>query len=414
MDMADTRAVHRLTAIGINRLKQPGLYADGGNLYFRIAPGGSRGWVFRFTRNGRTHDAGFGPYPEIAIADARTRAFEWRKLLVSDVDPLEQRKAEQAAAPVAAAKSITFDDAVAAYLATHERGWRNAKHRQQWASTLATYASPVFGKLPVSAIDTGLVLRALEPIWNEKPITAGRLRGRIEQVLDWARVHRYRSGENPARWRGHLCHLLAAPTKVRTRAHHRAVAYGEIAGFMAELRQRPGNAARALEFTILTATRSGEVLGAKWSEIDVANRVWVIGVERMKSKREFRVALSDVAIAVLESVRGQAGEFVFQRPTGGRLGINAMHDTLGAMSRRDATVHGFRSTFRDWAAEATSYPNHVVEMALAHAIPSAVEAAYRRGDLFEKRRKLMAAWSDFCARPAPMGATVTVLREARS
>jgi integrase len=400
MDMA--RTVHRLTAVGVNRLKEAGIYSDGGNLNFRVAPGGSRSWVFRFAMNGKTRDAGLGPYPEVSLSEARVKAFEWRKLLVAGVDPLAQRNAERASNLVAASKSMTFDDCVAGYIAAHESAWRSLKHGKGMRATLTAYAFPVFGRLPVSAIDTGLVMRVLEPIWAIKPTTASRLRGRIENVLDWAKVRGYRQGENPARWKGHLDHLLPSKSKVQAIEHHLALPYAEIGAFMAELRRRQNISARALEFLILTAGRRGEVIGARWSEIDLPGKVWTIPASRMKASREHRVPLTSAAVAVLKQMEAiRQSDFVFPGMGGGRIGINAMHELLGAMGWRDAAkAHGFRSTFRDWAAERTSFPRELAELSLAHSVGNEVEQAYRRTDMFEKRRKLMDAWAEFCAKPS--------------
>jgi integrase len=351
---------------------------------------------------------GMGPYPEISLATARKRAFEFRQLLADGVDPIAERDAKRAAARVEDAKTITFDDCVGKYIAAHADGWRSAKHRQQWDATIAAYVSPVFGKLPVAAIDTGLVMRALEPIWSSKPETASRLRGRIERVLDWAKVRGYRIGENPARWRGHLDHLLPAKSKVRKAAHYAALSYAEIGQFMDALRQQDGVAARALEFLILTATRSGETRGANWGEIELDARTWTIPANRMKTGKEHRVPLSDAALGVLtamQAIRHSDSDLVFPGRQG-RLPDAALFALLRRMNRADVTAHGFRSSFRDWAAERTNYENHVVEMALAHAIPNAVEAAYRRGDLFEKRVRLMNDWARYCSEPSAVPSAV--------
>jgi integrase len=290
-----------------------------------------------------------------------------------------------------AVKAMTFDQCADAYITAHDPSWSNPKHRQQWRNTLRDHASPTIGDLAVSAIDTGLVLKVLEPLWASRPETASRLRGRIESVLDWAKVRGLRDGENPARWKGHLDHLLPARARVRKVKHHPALPYGEIDALVTLLRAQEGTAARALEFLILTAARGGEVIGATWHEIDMDAAVWTIPAERMKGGREHRVPLSDRALAILEGMRGRDRELVFP------LSEKAMAMLLRRIGRNDVTVHGFRSTFRDWAAETTAYPNHVVELALAHAISNGVEAAYRRGDLFEKRRHLMDDWARYCA-----------------
>jgi integrase len=409
--MGMARTVHRLTAVGINRLKAPGLYSDGGNLNFRIANAGSRSWVFRFAKNGRTRDAGLGPYPEVSLADARIKAFEWRKLLVAGIDPLDQRNAARASDLVAASKSVTFDDCLAGYVAAHESAWRSVKHAKQWRASLTAYASPVFGRLPVSAIDTAMVMRVLEPIWAFKPTTASRVRGRVENVLDWAKVRGYRRDENPARWKGHLDHLLPSKSKVQAIEHHAAMPYAEIGGFMGQLREKPNISARALEFLILTGARSGEVIGVTWDEIDLTAKVWVVPAFRMKAKREHRVPLTAAVLAVLKAMEAiRQSDYVFPGIGGGRLGINSLHFLLSTMGE-GVSVHGFRSTFRDWAAERTALPRELAEMALAHSVGSAVEAAYRRTDLFDKRRRLMEAWAEFCGR-RDGGATVTRMRRA--
>jgi integrase len=396
-----SRAVHRLSTTGL-KSRPPGYHSDGGNLYFRVTDSGTRGWIFRFALNGRTRDAGLGPFPEIGLSEARTKAFEYRRLVVAGIDPIEQRNGARAAARVEAARTITFDDCRTAYIASHEASWKNAKHRQQWTNTLQTYASPVFGKLPVSAVDTGLVMRAIEPIWSTKPETAGRLRGRIEALLDWAKVRGYREGENPARWRGHLDHLLPAKSKVQKVEHHPALPYADIGAFIPELQQQSGMAAKALEFLILTATRTSETLEAAWGEIDLPGATWTIPAARMKGGRDHRVPLSVRALAVLADMHEiRHSDYVFPGMRRGQpLSEMAMLMLLRRMDRDDITAHGFRSTFRDWAAECTSFPPELAEMALAHAVGNKVEAAYRRGDMFDKRRKLMDAWAEFCSKPA--------------
>jgi integrase len=402
--------IGRLSAVKVQALRTPGYYADGGNLYFRVADGGSRGWIFRFAIRGRTRDMGLGAYPDVTLAKARDLAADCRRMVAIGLDPIEARKEKRAVDHLKAARSITFDQCSAAYIAAHETGWRNAKHRQQWTNTLKAYVSPVVGKLPVQAVDTGLVLKALEPIWRSKPETASRLRGRIEAILDWAKVREFRSGENPARWRGHLDHLLPAKSKVRQVKHHAALPYGQIGAFMAGLRDQPGGAARAFEFLILSATRSGETLGAIWNEFDLAARLWTIPAGRMKAGREHRVPLSAAALAVIEGVREvRQGDFVFPGARQGRpLSEMALLMLLRRMGFGHITVHGFRSAFRDWAAERTNFPREVAEMAFAHAIEDKVEAAYRRGDLLEKRRRLMSAWAEFCSKPSGAGTVVSI------
>jgi integrase len=411
--MAQT--IGRLSALKVAKLKEPGYVADGGNLYFRVAPSGARGWIFRFALGGRTRDMGLGAYPDISLAVARDLAEKFRASVKEGVDPIERRRGDLAAQRVATAKNLTFDECARAYVEDHEAAWRNAKHRAQWTSTLNGYASPVFGKLPVAAIDTGLVMRVLKPIWRKKTETASRLRGRIESVLDWARVHGYRSGENPARWKGNLDHLLPAKSKVRPVQHHPALPFSEIAAFMAELRACPDGAARALEFTILTAARTNETIAATRAEIDTREKAWNLPAARMKAGKDHRVPLSKRALAILEATGSSNAKdaFIFEGRNRDRpLSNMAMLKLLERMGRNDLTVHGFRSTFRDWAAERTNFPNEVVEMALAHAVEDKTEAAYRRGDLFEKRRRLMEQWAEFCSRGAASSAKVVALRRS--
>jgi integrase len=349
---------------------------------------------------------GLGPYHIVGLAEARQRAHAARLQLLDGINPIEHRKAKKVEAAVAAAKAVTFAHCAQAYQAAYESQWRSAKHRQQFIGTLERFAFPVFGHLPVNAVDTGLVLKVLEPLWSgDKPETARRLRGRIERVLDWATVRNYRSGDNPARWRGHLAEALPQRTKTQV-PHHAALPYAEIASFMSELRAQRSTGARALEFTILTAARSGEAVGAKWSEIDFENRIWTIPASRMKAGREHRVPLSEPTIDLLRAVPLEDGnDFVFLGGRKGGLSSMAMPGVLKRI-RPDLTVHGFRSSFRDWCDEQTSYPHHIAEQALAHAVGSAVERAYRRSDLFEKRRRLMDEWGRYCSRPASTGEVV--------
>ncbi|HWB47530.1 MAG TPA: integrase arm-type DNA-binding domain-containing protein [Stellaceae bacterium] len=387
-----------LTVRGIEGLKAPEksdiLKADGGGLYFRVTPTGGRSWVFRYAIGDKRRDMGLGPYPDVGLSEARDKAAELRRQKRDGIDPLAAKAGRRAAA----AKAMTFKQCAEAYIEAHKAGWRNAKHGAQWTATLETYAYPTFGKLPVADIDTALVMTVLRPIWTAKPETASRVRGRIESIIGWATVSGYRQGDNPARWRGHLDALLPQKTKVRAVEHHAALPYAEIGKFMAGLRAQEGAAAKALEFAILTAARTGEVIGATWQEIDWEGRTWTIPPERMKAHREHRVPLSTAALAILKALpKGGPGDRVFP------LSNMALLMTLRRMERGDLTAHGFRSTFRDWAAERTAFPSEVAEMALAHVVGDKVEAAYRRGDLFEKRRQLAEAWSRFCAQPAAGG-----------
>jgi len=408
------RKIGKLTALAVAQAKRRGYYGDGGGLFLQVSTTGSKSWVFRFKEAGRLREMGLGPTHTIGLANARQRAQDCRRARLDGKDPIEGRRAERMAAKLDAAKAMTFKASAERYIASHRAGWRNAKHAAQWTATLNAYVYPSFGALPVQTVDVGLVLKAVEPIWATKPETASRVRGRIESVLDWATARGYRQGENPARWRGHLENLLPRPSKVRRIEHHAALAYPEIAAFMVELRDQEGVGARALEFAILTAARTGEVIGARWDEINIAERLWTIPAERMKGGREHRVPLSDAALAIVEAMAAiRSGDFVFP---GGRtnrpLSNMAFLMLLRRMGRGDLTAHGFRSSFRDWAAERTGFPAEVAEMALAHAVADKVEAAYRRGDLFEKRRQLAEAWAKFCAAPAPAGRGVPIRQPA--
>lgn len=403
------RAVHRLSAKTVEKAKQPGYYCDGGGLYLQVSPTASRSWIFRYARRGKAHEMGLGSARDVGLAEARTRAADARRQLASGSDPLAAREGRRAEERLQKAGSILFSECATKYIAAHQAGWRNSKHAEQWQNTLDTYAGPVIGQLAVKNVDTALVLRVLEPIWAKKPETASRLRGRIERILDYARVRGYRSGENPARWRGHLDKLLPSALSRKTREHHAALPYDELPAFVRELRAQGGSAARALEFLILTAARTGEVIGCEAKrEIDLKKALWTIPAGRMKAGKEHRVPLSPQAVKVVE--RQPEGTYLFPGgKEGAPLSNMAMLELLRRMGRDDLTVHGFRSTFRDWAAECTAYPGEVCEMALAHAIGDKVEAAYRRGDLFEKRRLLMLDWARYCEEPK--GDVVTLARK---
>jgi integrase len=402
--------------MAVNRANKPGYYGDGAGLYLQVSKTGSKSWIFRYVRGGKERQMGLGPVHTVTLGKAREKARDCRATLLDGGDPLEMRKAAQLSAALERAKAMTFDDCAKAYIAAHRSGWKNARHTGQWETTIATYVSPVIGTLPVASIDTPLVVKILQPIWESKTKTAMRIRGRMESILDWATVSKYRGGENPARWRGHLDHLLADPSRVVQVEHHAALPWQEIGAFMADLRQRKGSSARALEFCILTAARSGEVRGARWDEIDLDTAIWTVPAERMKGGREHRVPLSTTAIDLLKS-SPKIGDYVFpgQRQgdgDGATISNVSMIAVLHRMGRKDITVHGFRSTFRDWCAEsaANSFPREVCEHALAHSLPDKVEAAYRRGDLIEKRKILMQVWADYCARPAAV-ASVSSIRE---
>jgi integrase len=415
-----TRGSEKLSALGVKRAQATGLYGDGRGLYLRVGEGAAKSWVLRYMIDGRAREMGLGSLADFTLKEARERARRHRQQIKDGIDPIDARRQEHAARKTAAAKAMSFRQAAEAYIKAQSTAWKNAKHAAQWPSTLTTYAYPVFGALPVAAIDTALVTKALEPIWQTKPETASRVRGRIESVLDWATARGFRTGENPARWKGHLENLLPRPSKAKAAArrengrgeHHAALPYAELPAFIAELRQQKGIAARTLEFTILTAARTGEVIGARWDEIDLAAKVWAVPGERMKAGKEHRSPLAERAAAILEEMAAiREGDFVFPGGRAGRpLSNMAMTETLRRMGRGELTVHGFRSSFSDWCAEQTNFPAEVRDMALAHAVGDKVEAAYRRGDLFQKRRQLAEAWARFCSAPAAAGAVVPLHR----
>jgi integrase len=393
------RLGNRLTAAWVMRTSTPGLFSDGHNLYLRIGPTGAKSWVFRYRVRGRLRDMGIGPLHTISLADARARALTLRKARLDGVaDPIDERRGRQRQAAVDTARTVTFRECAERFIQAQQSGWRNVKHAKQWPSSLETYVYPTLGNLPVAAIDTALVMQVLEPVWNAKTETASRVRGRVEAVLDWATARGYRQGENPARWRGHLENLLPKKSRVRAVVHHAAMPYGEIPAFIAELQKQSGIAARAVEFAVLTAARSGEARGARWDEFDLANRLWVIPGARMKAGREHKVPLGKRALAILDDVGAirQENGLVFPSRTGGPVTDIAMTAVLKKLGREDVVLHGFRSTFSDWVAEQTAAPSEVRKMALAHMVGDRVEAAYRRGDLFEKRRVLMEEWGRFC------------------
>jgi integrase len=340
---------------------------------------------------------GLGPIGTVSLADARDKAMEARKQILDGVDPIEAKRAARLAGALADASAISFKDCANKYIAAHKAGWRNAKHAEQWTRTLETFVYPTFGSVSVANIDTGLVLKAIEPIWATKTETAARVRGRIETILDWAKARGYRAGDNPARWRGHLDKLLPARRKVQRVIHHAALPYLEVGRFMEDLRSQQGIAAKALEWLILTATRTSETIGATWDEINFETKTWTIPADRIKGGKEHRIPLSPNAMKIAKAMNKiKTSTYIFP---GGKakkpLSNNALLALLKRMDRHDITTHGFRSTFRDWAAEQTDYPREVAEMALAHTVSDKVEAAYRRGDLFTKRKRMMEDWAKF-------------------
>jgi integrase len=380
----------RLTARSIAAAKKPGRYSDGGNLYLHVTASGARSWVFLYKFAGRQREMGLGSLAVIGLPEARRKALEARAALVQGQDPLALKRAARARL-----SAKTFGECALEVIASKKSEWRNAKHRAQWRYTLETLAAPLWG-MPVAEVALEHVLGVLKPIWQDKAETASRLRGRIEAVLDYAAVHGWRAGENPARWRGHLSHLLARRQKL-SRGHHAAMAYAGVPGFLAELRQQESMAGLALEFLILTATRAGEAAGTRWAEIDMAAKVWAIPPARMKAGKEHRVPLCGQALAILERLaEARTGEFVFPGQHGRHIAVAALWKACKRLNR-NVTVHGFRSAFRDWCGDATSFPREIAEGALAHASGDATELAYRRSDALEKRRELMSAWVNFLA-----------------
>lgn len=403
MEVALRRQMFRLTTKEVINKKKPGDYCDGAGLYLQVSGSGSKSWIFRFGFKGKDRHMGLGPFHTVSLADARMAAVECRKLLLRKIDPIVARDAEHARQSLEAARSITFSECAAAYIKAHRSSWKNAKHADQWTNTISTYCGPVMGAVPVQAVDTALVMNVLEPIWREKPETASRLRGRIESTLDWATVSGYRKGDNPARWRGHLDNLLPSLNKKQRIKHHPALPFEQMGEFVESLRSQEGVAAQALEFLILTAARTGEIIGARWNEIDLKAGIWTIPASRMKTSTEHRVPLCSRAIEIIGAMESiKQNDFVFPGQKEARSLTNmAMLELLKRIGRNDLTVHGFRSSFRDWASERTSFPRDVCEMALAHTIANRAEAAYRRGDLFHKRRDLMEHWAKHCTSENP-------------
>ena len=391
------RTVERLTALQAKRATKAGLLGDGKGLYLRVGDSGSKSWVLRYMLDGRAREMGIGSYYDLSLADARERARGFRKMVKDGVDPIDDRRVRRALLRAERAKVMTFRQCAEAYIVTHQASWRSQKHTAEWTRTLEVYVYPVFGATPAQVIDVGLVMKVLDGIWLAKPETAGRIRGRIEAILDWATARGYREGDNPARWRGHLENLLPRKSKLRPVQHHAALPYAELGAFMADLRQQNGIGARALEFAILTAARTAEVIGARWDEINFGEKLWTVPAARMKAGREHRAPLSHATIEILEKMQAiRTDEFVFPGSRSGHPISNmAMTMVLRRMGRGDLTVHGFRSSFRDWTADQTNFPREVAEMALAHAVSDKVEAAYRRGELLRKRRQLMEAWARY-------------------
>lgn len=401
-----------LSPLEVRNLSEPGTHFVGGvaGLALKIKDTGAKSWVLRAMVGSKRRDFGLGGFPDVTLALAKDAAREARAKIKAGIDPIEEARQARSALKASQASAITFQKAAEAYIKAHKDGWRNEKHTKQWTSTLTAYAYPKIGALLVQDVELPQVLSVLEPIWTTKTETASRLRGRIEQVLDWATARGYRQGLNPARWRGHLDKLLPKPSKVTRVVHHDALPVSEVGAFMANLRKQEGIGAKALEFAILTASRSGEVRGARWSEFDLKAGLWVTPGHRMKAGKEHRVPLSPEAASILEALPRQAAtDLVFVGAKGGQLSDMTLSAVIKRMGS-PCVPHGFRSTFRDWAAERTNYPSEMAEMALAHTISDKVEAAYRRGDLFEKRRRMMADWASFCGQEHKEG-TVLPLKK---
>jgi integrase len=412
--LPERMGMSKLNAARMRSLTKPGTYGDGAGLYLQVRGSANRSWLYRFKLHGKSHLMGLGTVVDVSLAEARDAAAAARKRVRQGINPIDQRRADRVENTAQA--GLTFAQVADAYIAAHEPSWRNAKHRQQWRNTLGTYAEPTLGKLPVGQVDVGAVMRVLEPLWLTRTETASRLRGRIESILDYATARGWRSGENPARWRGHLDNLLPTRSKVTRVQHHPALPWRDVGSFMARLVQEEGVSALALQFVILTVARTSEAIGARWSEIDMQAHIWTVPAERMKAGREHRVPLSDAAMDILRAAAKLVTSpnplaYIFPGgKTGKALSSMALLMLLRRMERSDLTAHGFRSTFRDWCAEMTNYPRELAEAALAHTLRDRTEAAYQRGDLMEKRRRLMAEWATYCGRPVIADGSVVPLR----
>jgi integrase len=395
------RELDKLTARTVASISTKGRYSDGGGLWLQVGPSGNKAWLFRYVRHGRAHSMGLGAVHTINLAQARERARKARELLLDGKDPLREKRTTAAAERIAAARAMTFEQCAEEFLRVSPlaKQWTNIVHCEQWHQSLRAYAYPTLGAVDVADIDTALVLKTLLPIWETKHETASRVRGRIERVLSWAKTSGFRTGDNPAAW-DNFKDILGGK---REQVHHAALPYAELPAFMEELRARDGIAARALELIVLTATRRGEALGAKWSEIDFDAKVWTIPAERMKRRKLHRVPLTSQTLGLLRTLP-RTGEFVFPG-TGKHISERGLRDIVQVLAP-GTTIHGFRSTFADWARERTSYSRDIVERCLAHAIKDKTEAAYHRGDQLEKRRRLLGEWARYCSSPAMEGTVV--------
>jgi integrase len=400
-----------LSAAKVKALKAPGDYLDGRGLYLQVRNPTSKSWLLKYSIEKRAREMGLGSAFDFTLAEARDMRDHFRKLAKQGIDPIEHRRADKAAKALDRAKALTFKEACARYIAANRSGWKNVKHAGQWEATLKTYAYPKIGALPVQALDTALVMAVLDPIWSTKPETASRVRGRIEAVIGAAKARGEFKGENPATWKGHLDKLLPKTSKVRKVENHAALPYADLPAFMMDLREREGISAAAMEFLILTAARTGEVLGSRRTEVDRTKATWTIPGERMKNGKEHVVPLSPAALAVLERMDTLSnGEFIFFGQSSGRpLSNMALLVLLRRMKRTEITSHGFRSTFRDWAAE-RGYQDPVAEAALAHSVPDAVVAAYKRTTFFEMRKKMMDDWATFATSDPAHSADIVQLR----
>lgn len=410
------RLMNKLTAKAVEKQTIPGLYGDGGGLTLQVTKQGVKSWLFRFMIDGKAYGMGLGPTHTVTLAEARQKATEARKLVIDGFNPLEAKRLQALQAKAARARLMTFAECANAYIAAHKVSWTNAKHTDQWENTIESYVNPIIGPLPVSEVDTALVMKVLTQrdasgaqFWQSKNETAMRVRGRVEAILGWATTSGFRFGDNPARWKGHLNNLLATISRAERTKHRPSLPWERIGEFITALKQTEGIAARAVEFAILTATRSGEIRGARWSEIDLNKKVWTIPANRMKAKQEHEVPLSSAAIDLIQKQDRIAGsDLIFPNTKGGVLSDMTMTAVIRRMDKKDPsqwrtksgdiiTVHGFRSTFRMWAAEATNYPREVAEHALAHKLPDVVERSYQRGSQFTKRAQMMNDWSLFCS-----------------
>jgi integrase len=405
------RLGNRLTAIQVEKASAPGMYPDGFGLYLQVGRTGAKGWVYRYRDRGRSHDMGLGALHTVSLAQARRKARACRQQRDAGLDPLTEKRRARRREP----DQLTFAECAKRCIQARSQEWKDGgRSLAQWRASLASYVLPLIGQMPIDAIDTGAVMRVLEPLWVDKTETAARIRQRIEAIISWATARGYRQGANPAQWRGHLDTLLARPSKMRAVQHHPALPADQIPAFLASLAGHHGASARALEFLILTAGRTGEVIGATWSEIDFAERLWTVPAERMKGGVEHRIPLSLQALAVLEHMaQVRHGEFIFfGQAANSSLKESAMRALLLRLGRRDLTIHGFRSSFRTWAAERTSFAREIAEAALAHKVGNATERAYQRGDFFNKRRRLMEAWGAFCTTPKPQTGEIVDIRAA--